>query len=425
MRLVFFVKFPTIKPQSSIFNPNFKMLLKISWKNILDKKLNSFLCILLMTLGIAMISMLMLLGKQLQDKFAKNISGIDLVVGAKGSPLQLILSSIYQIDNPTGNVYLDDVQNIAQNPLVKEMIPLSMGDNFQGYRIVGTNKKYLEHFKTDFATGQIFKKDLEVVLGAATAQNTGLKVGDSFESSHGLDSEGEKHAEEKYKVVGVLAFNNSVVDNLILTSLGSVWNIHEHKEGGEEHHEEVDSLIKREITSAIIKFRSPMGMMTMPRNINQNSKLQAAVPAIEVNRLFELLGIGIEGLQILAAVIMLISGISVFVSLYNSLKERKYEMALMLSMGAGRTRLFLMLLLEGIILSLLGFVAGILLSRIGIYLISNQLSKKFHFDISQFSLQTGEIYLFIGALVVGILAAALPSIGIYRINISRTLAEES
>lgn len=406
------------------------MLFKISWKNILDKKLNSFLCILLMTLGIAMISLLMLLGKQLQDKFAKNISGIDLVVGAKGSPLQLILSSVYQIDNPTGNVYLDDVAAIAQNPLVKEMIPLSMGDNYQGFRIVGTNKKYFEHFKTKIASGKMFKGDLEVVLGASTAQNANLKVGDTFASSHGLDSEGEKHAENNYKVVGILEYNNSVVDNLILTSLNSVWSIHDHKdehheEGEEQHEEEVaDSTIKREITSAIIKFRSPMGMMTMPRNINQNSKLQAAVPAIEINRLFELLGIGIEGLQFLAAVIMLISGISVFVSLYNSLKERKYEMALMLSMGASRTRLFLMLLLEGIILSLLGFIAGIALSRIGIYLISNALSKKFHFDVSQFSLQTGEIYLFGGALLVGILAAAIPSIGIYRINISKTLATE-
>lgn len=305
-----------------------------------------------------------------------------------------------------------------------------MGDNYQGFRIVGTNKKYFEHFKTKIASGKMFKGNLEVVLGASTAQNANLKVGDTFASSHGLDSEGEKHAENNYKVVGVLEYNNSVVDNLILTSLNSVWNIHEHKdehhEEGEEHHEEevADSTIKREITSAIIKFRSPMGMMTMPRNINQNSKLQAAVPAIEVNRLFELLGIGIEGLQFLAAVIMLISGISVFVSLYNSLKERKYEMALMLSMGASRTRLFLMLLLEGIILSLLGFIAGIVLSRIGIYLISNALSKKFHFDVSQFSLQTGEIYLFVGALLVGILAAAIPSIGIYRINISKTLATE-
>ena len=406
------------------------MLLKISWKNILDKKLNSFLCVLLMTLGIAIISLLLLLGKQLQDKFAKNISGIDMVVGAKGSPLQLILSSVYQIDNPTGNVYLSDVQEIAQNPLVKEMIPLSMGDNYQGYRIVGTNKKYLEHFKAQFATGVLFKKELDVVLGAQVALNTGLKVGDTFSSSHGLDAEGEVHGETQYKVSGILEFNNSVIDNLVLTSLNSVWNIHEHKEAehseeeGEPHEVEESDVSKREITSALIKFRSPMGLMSMPRNINQNSKLQAALPSIEVNRLFELLGIGIDGLQILAAVIMLISGISVFVSLYNSLKERKYEMALMLSMGASRTRLFLMLLLEGVLLALFGFVAGVVLSRIGIILISNQLSKKFHFDVNQMNVQAGEIYLFIGALAIGILAAALPSINIYRLNISRTLAEE-
>ncbi|GAB3513881.1 ABC transporter permease [Emticicia fontis] len=385
-----------------------------------------------MTLGIAIISLLLLLGKQLQDKFAKNISGIDMVVGAKGSPLQLILSSVYQIDNPTGNVYLSDVQEIAQNPLVKEMIPLSMGDNYLSYRIVGTNKKYFEHFKAKLATGAMFKKDLDVVLGAQVALNTGMKVGDTFSSSHGLDAEGEVHGDTKYKVSGILEFNNSVVDNLVLTSLNSVWNIHEHKEAHaeedstthEEHEAEEADMSKREITSALIKFRSPMGLMSMPRNINQNSKLQAALPSIEVNRLFELLGIGIDGLQILAAVIMLISGISVFVSLYNSLKERKYEMALMLSMGASRTRLFLMLLLEGVLLALFGFVAGVILSRVGIILISNQLSKKFHFDVNQISLQTGEIYLFIGALAIGILAAALPSINIYRLNISRTLAEE-
>lgn len=418
------------------------MLLKISWKNILNKKLNSFLCVLLMTLGIAIISLLLLLGKQLQDKFAKNISGIDMVVGAKGSPLQLILSSVYQIDNPTGNVYLDDVTAIAQNPLVKEMIPLSMGDNYQSYRIVGTNKKYFEHFKAQFASGTMFKNNLDVVLGGQVALNTGLKIGDTFASSHGLDAAGEVHGDTKYKVVGILEFNNSVIDNLVLTSLNSVWSIHDHNaeeghtEGEEEHKEQAGEphdheheteeaeIPKREITSALIKFRSPMGLMSMPRNINQNSKLQAALPSIEVNRLFELLGIGIDGLQVLAAVIMLISGISVFVSLYNSLKERKYEMALMLSMGASRTRLFLMLLLEGILLALFGFVAGIVLSRVGIVLISNQLSKKFHFDVAQMNLQTGEIYLFAGALAIGILAAALPSINIYRLNISRTLAEE-
>ncbi len=395
------------------------MLFKITRKNILHKKMSSFLCILLMTLGIGMISLMSLLGNQLQEKFSKSISGIDLVVGAKGSPLQLILSAIYQLDSPTGNVYLEDVQAIAMNPMVKWMIPLAMGDNYEGFRIVGTNKKYLEHFQASFADGEIFKDNLEVVLGYNIALQKGLKVGDSFESSHGLDAAGEKHAEKKYKVSGILKFNNSVLDNLVLCSIKSVWSIHDDHEATE-----IDSTKKEEITAALIKFRSPIGMMTIPRNINQNSKLQAAVPAIEINRLFELLGIGISGLEFLSILIMLISGISVFVSLYNSLKERKYEMALMLSMGASRTKLFLMLLWEGIILAFIGYIMGILVSRIGIYLISQQLSNKFHLDLSQLSLQIGDFYLLLGAIFIGALAAAIPSFGIYRINISKTLAEE-
>ncbi len=408
--------------------------------------MNSFLCILLMTLGIAIISLLLLLSKQLQEKFTKNISGIDMVVGAKGSPLQLILSSVYQIDSPTGNVYLKDVQEIAQNPMVKELIPLSLGDNYKGYRIVGTNKKYGEHFKIEIAEGKAFKKPMECAIGASVATNLGLKIGDKFSGSHGLDAEGEKHNHENYEVVGIIKFNNSVVDNLILTDLKSVWEIHEHSSEspvdssqsalnspehehheGEEHHEHEESEAstdQREITAALIKFRSKMGMMTVPRNINQNTKLQAAMPSIEVNRMFELMGVGFDTIQILALVIMIISGVSVFVSLYNSLKERKYEMALMLSMGATRTRLFLLLLLEGVILSIIGYFLGILLSRIGLLLISGQLGKKFHFDVSQISLQREEIYLFIAALFVGILAAALPSLGIYKLNISKTLADE-
>src|SRR5690606_10368946 len=111
--------------------------------------------------------------------------------------------------------------------------------------------------------------------------------------------------------------------------------------------------------------RSPMGLMSLPRMINQNTNMQAALPAIEVNRLFELIGIGMDALKALAAAIMLISGISVFITLYNALKERKYELALMLSMGGTRTKLFLMLLLEGVILSLAGYALGILMSRVG------------------------------------------------------------
>lgn len=402
-------------------------LLKISWANIRDKKLNSFLSVLLLTLGIGMISLLLLLNKQLEEQFKRNIKGIDMVVGAKGSPLQLILSSIYQIDAPTGNVPLAEVTKLKMNPFVKKVIPLSMGDSYQGYRIVGTNSDYPNHFEAELETGALFENPLDVTLGYKVAKATGLKIGDTFASSHGLDNNGEEHADAKYKVSGILKQNHSVVDQVILTGLSSIWAVHEHpeehKEDEEGHSEELHHEAKQ-VTSALIQFRNPMGLLALPRQINANTPMQSALPSIEINRLFSLLGVGIETLRALALAIILIAGVSVFISLYNSLKERKYEMALMLSMGATRTRLFLMLLLEGIVLALAGYCSGILMSRVGLWLFSRTAEQDFHYSFTSFTLLPEEIYLLAGALLLGSLAAALPSLGIYRLNISRTLAED-
>jgi putative ABC transport system permease protein len=394
-----------------------------------------------MALGIAIISLLLLAGKQIEEKFTRNVAGIDMVVGAKGSPLQLILASIYQIDSPTGNISMEEANRLTRSPLVKSTIPLSMGDSYKGYRIVGSNEKYLAHFQAEFESGKVFSQAMEMVVGSKVAKNLSLKVGDVFASQHGFDGEGEAHKEKQFKVVGLLKTTNSVLDALMITPLESVWAVHDkhHEEEvgkganalklleeeqtttGEEHHHEENS---KEITSLLVKFRNPaMGMM-MARSINQNSTLQTATPAIEINRLFALLGVGVDALKWIALVIIIVSGLSVFVSLYNSLKERKYEMALMLSMGASRTKLFLLLLLEGLIISVIGFIIGIFLSRFGLWIMSENVEQNFHYDFNVLSLLTEEFYLFLGALFIGLLAAAIPSLGIYNINISKTLADE-
>ncbi len=414
-------------------------LFKISWANVKNKKLNSFLSVLLLTLGIGLISILLLLNKQLDEQFRKNLRGIDLVVGAKGSPLQLILSSIYQIDSPTGNVSLEEVNRLKMNPFVKTVIPLSMGDNYKGFRIVGTTGKYPEHFRATVGTGKLFEKSMEATIGSKVAEATGLKPGDTFAGSHGMDSEGETHGESLYEVTGIFEPSGSVVDQLILTDLASIWDLHQHEEGhssqapallepeedhdheeGEAHHAEAE----KQVTSALIGFRNPMGAVMLPRQINDNTNMQAASPSIEINRLFELLGVGIDTLRALAVIIIVIAGISVFVSLYNSLKERKYEMALMLSMGGTRSRLFLMLLSEGLLLAVFGFLAGISLSRLGLWVFSRSAEKDFHYSLADFGFLPEEGLLLAGAIALGILAAALPSLGIYRLNISRTLAED-
>jgi len=414
-------------------------LLKISTNNLKDKPLTTSLSILLMALGIAIISLLLLASRQIEEKFTRNVAGIDMVVGAKGSPLQLILSSIYQIDSPTGNISMEEANRLTRSPLVKSTIPLSMGDSYRGYRIVGSNEKYLAHFQAEFETGKVFSKALDIVVGAKVAKNLGLKVGNNFSSQHGFDKEGNAHKEKQFKVVGILKATNSVLDQVLITPLESVWAVHDehHEESGkganvlklleetqsqtDDHHSEEDS---KEITSLLVKFRNPVMGMMMARSINQNTTLQTATPAIEINRLFTLLGVGMDALKWIALVIIIVSGLSVFVSLYNSLKERKYEMALMLSMGASRTKLFLLLLMEGLIISVAGYVMGIFLSRFGLWIMSENVEQNFHYNFNVLSLLKEEFYLFLGALFIGLLAAAIPSLGIYNINISKTLADE-
>jgi putative ABC transport system permease protein len=387
------------------------MLLKLVWNKIWHKRLSSFLCILLMGIGVAIISLIGNLSKQLEENFTKSISGIDMVVGAKGSPLQLILSSIFHIDSPTGNIPLDEVEKLKSNPLVKQLIPLSFGDNFSGFRIIGTNQDFIKHYSVDLALGRTFEHSMEVVIGNTIAQNLQLNLGDTFQSAHGLDAEGESHEEQQYIVVGILKPNGSVIDKLIVCNLASIWDIH-HSEKAEE------------ITSALVKFRSPMGLMTLPRMINENTSIQAALPSIEVNRLFQLFGQGLEIAKYLAYLIVLISGISVFISLFNSLKEQRNEKALMLTLGASRFKVFVQLLLEGLLLSFIGYVFGLMLSKLAIAIISKLLSDSNFTEIKIGEFGQSEIYLLFMALLVGVIAAAFPAISIYSINISKTLSRD-
>ena len=375
-----------------------------------------------MAIGVAIISLVASLSKQLEGNFTKSIGGIDMVVGAKGSPLQLILSSVFHIDAPTGNIPLEEVNKLEKNRLVKELIPLSYGDNYRGYRIVGSNEKLISHYNAELQEGHFVSKRLEVVLGAKAARLLNLKIGDSFESSHGLDAEGQTHEEQAYEVVGVLKTNFTVLDQLILCNLESIWAIHDHDHSDEEHIDEEHKA--KTITAALVKFRSPMGLMSLPRMINENTSMQAALPSIEINRLFKLFGTGIQIAKYLAYLIVLISGISVFISLYNSLKEQRNEKALMLTLGASRGKVFIQLLLEGLFLSIIGYLVGLILSKLVLSILSRVLADANIGQLEIWQFGQSEIYLLIMALSIGILSASIPALGIYNINISKTLARD-
>lgn len=405
------------------------MIGKIAWKNTWFKPLNTLLSIILLTASVSIISVLILLQKQFEEKFSSSMDNIDLVLGAKGSPLQLILSSVYQIDAPPGNIPYPQTETWMQNPMVESAVPLAYGDNYLGYKIVGTNDNYLKHFNLHLAEGIPFSKDFEVVVGAGIAKNIGLKIGDTFFGTHGDAEEGEVHDHHAYKVVGILEPSGKVADQLILSNIESVWHMHDHDHEGHsedeehQHSEEINPHEGKEITAVFLKLRNNMAKMTWPRIIPQNTDMQAASPALEVNRLFALFGVGITALKYLAFGIMFISGISIFVALYNTLKERKYEFALLRITGASKFQLLWLVLLESVFLCVAGFIFGIIFGRIGLYFLSVSSQEEFKMAFNPFEfLWKEEGLLFLATLSVGILAAIIPAIKAYSLNISKTLS---
>lgn len=402
---------------------------KISWKSLVAKPLSSALNIMLIAFGTGILTILLLASTQIEEKLNNNSKDIDLVVGAKGSPLQLILSSIYYIDFPTGNIPLKDANELAHNPFVKRATPLALGDNYNGVRIVGTDSNFISLYKLKVQDGKFWKVDLEATIGSTVAKNQNLKVGDTFFGAHGLTNNSDVHKDHAYKVVGILAPQGNVTDNLILTNIASVWKMHEEPEeaGDHEPHDApgpnpTTEIQGQEITSLLIQYRSPMSVVMFPRMVNQATNLQSASPAMESTRLFSLIGVGVDTLQWFAILIMLIAAISVFVNLYNSLKERSYDLAIMRTLGASRTKLFVIVILEGLILTIVGTIIGMGLGHLALQLIA-------HYQESSQAKLTGwvfiptEAYLLLAGLAIGIFASIIPALQAYRSNISKILAK--
>ncbi|UII26026.1 ABC transporter permease [Fulvivirga maritima] len=399
--------------------------LKLSYKNMLSRRLSTVLSLVLLVLGIGIVSLLIQVSDQFKSHMENNLEGIDMVVGAKGSPLQLVLSAVYHVDVPTGNIPYKEVDKLKKNRLVASVVPLSYGDSYEGYRIVGSDHNYASLYNAKPASGRFWQSPFEVTVGAEVAHKLNLKIGDSFVGSHGLTEGGEHHDHHAYKVVGIFDYTNAVMDQLILTATESVWQVHEHHEehGEHEEHEEHENHTGKEVTAMLVTFRNPMGMLQLPRMINESTNMQAAVPVYEVRRLFGLLGVGIETLKVIAFSIMAVSGFSIFISLYKGFKEREAEMALMRSYGASRWQLVALVLQEGLLLTGVGFILAMLVSRTVLWGISSFIESDYHYSFFQNWWNPEEWWLLVASLVVGVLASILPAIRVFHINISKTLAD--
>lgn len=333
-----------------------------AWRYLWARPLGAALNVLLLALGLGSITFLLLVGAQLSKAFDRDLAGIDVVVGAKGSPMQLILSGVLHVDVPPGNIPLKAVRELEKHPMVKSLIPISLGDSLQGFRIVGTSHAYAEHYGATLAQGRQWTAPMEAVLGAAVARKLGLKLGDRFIGSHGLGAGGHLHGDNPYTVVGILQPSGSVIDRLVLTDSASVWKVHEDYTAVDDE-DRAAMEEEREITMALVQYTTPMAALSFPRYVNTSTEMQAAAPALEITRLLSMLGLGTDVLRAFAGVLLLTAGLSVFIALWSAVRERRADLAVLRMLGAAAPKVAALLLCEAVWLAVVASVLGLALGQ--------------------------------------------------------------
>ena len=414
-----------------------------------DRPLTTALNVLLLAISVAMLILLLQFGEQARERFERDAAGVDLVVGAKGSPLQLILSSIFHIDQPTGNIPYESLETLRSNPAVSRVVPLALGDNFRGFRIVGTDATFAQSYGLELAQGAQFDGAMQAVIGSKVAAETGAQLGQKFVGSHGFaDEEGQCHDHAPFETVGILAPSGTVADRLILTSVESVWDVHgiAHDHDGDAH-EEHDGHdhdhgqehggaqakdeaapqsrmpgLEPDLTALLVTYRNASAAIRVPAMINRQTEMQAAVPAIETARLLELLGASLDGVRVFAWLLGVTGGLAIFVALLNMARSREGDLALLRVMGASPLQVCTTVILEGVITAAIGAVIGWIGAHTVIAIARTQFATLADLGLAAWAPVSGELVLILSVIAIGALAALIPAARVYNIDPARVLA---
>jgi putative ABC transport system permease protein len=395
-------------------------LARLAWTYLWARPLAAALNLALLALGVGSFVFLLLVGEQVEHAVRRDLAGIDLVVGAKGSPLQLILAGVFHLDVPTGNIPLASAAALRAHPLVAQVVPLALGDSLAGYRIVGSDDAYLALYGAVLAEGRVWRKPLEAVLGAEVARATGLAVDASFQGVHGLGQGGDAHGETPYTVVGRLARCGCVLDRLVLTGVESVWAVHEHA-GADTEEDRAALAAERELTLLLVRYKSPLAAVTLPRWVNAQAGLQAAAPALESARLLRMVGVGTDVLRGFAWLLMIVAGLSVFIALYHAVREREGDLAMMRMLGAAPRRVAALVAWESMWLALAGLLLGLALGHGLAQALGWALARDRSLAVTGLWWSAAEPWVIAGTLALALQAAALPAWRALRVDVTRLL----
>ena len=388
----------------------------VVWRYLQGRFVTSVLTVVSVALGVSLVIASVLLTRGIKEGFIAGATDYNLIVGAKGSPTQLVLNVVFRMDAPTPNIPLSAYEDLRADPRVEAAVPVAMGDAYQGFRYVATSEAYFaplpwrRHLPA-LATGRLFRSDAperpdyEAVLGADAARGTGLKPEDRF-------YEGEEMAAYPLRVVGVLRPTGTADDRAIFISLASYWEMNEISR---------KAMIKP-LTAVLIRPKRLSDLTALHRGWNVGPDLQAALPSAILLNIFNLLGLVEDVLAVVLAVVAVVVGLYLFVTMYNATLERRREIATMRALGARRATVLGIVLLESCVIAGLGGLAGILgghgVAALGASLLAARGGPVTH----ALALSALQPVTFGAVVALGALAGLLPAVLAYRTEVAENLA---
>jgi len=417
-----------------------RFLFPISWKSILNRRLSFGLCVLSIAVSVSLLLSIERVRKSTRQSFEQTVSGVDLIVGASGSPLQLMLYSVFRVGSPTANMTWSSAQRYTEHPEVKWAIPISLGDSHRGFRVVGTTQEYFEHYRyarsrtLELSEGSWNWGVFDAVLGSEVARRLQYSVGTEVSLTHGIGEAAIlSHDDRPFKVIGILQPTGTPVDRSIHVSLEGIEAIHiDWQDGippGEDEALGIDEILNKrlhptQITALLLGLNSRMQIFHLQREVGADPReaLMAVLPGVTLQELWGILGNVEATLRLLSFVILLTSFIGMLTAILTGLSERRREISILRAIGLKKRHIFSLLMIESSSLSLLGICLGVVTFYLGAASLSGLVETHVGLFLDLGVLSSNELGIAFVIWVLGSGVGLLPACQAYRYSLSDGLS---
>ena len=397
-------------------------LLRLAWKSLINRGTSAALTVLAVALSVTLFLSVERIQSGVRTSFNSTISGTDIIVGARGGAINLLLYSVFRLGDPTANIGWQSYQRIAGAPGVAWAVPISLGDSHRGYRVVGTTEAYFDHYRygrdlpLEFAEGISFDGTYQAVLGSEVARQLGYQLGDEILLSHGIgEISFAEHSGHDFIVTGILAASGTPVDRSVHVSLESIELIHVGWDtgaapGARRPRNDDAALEPATITAAFIGVESPIRTLSLQRQINTfpDEALSAVMPGVALTQLWQIVGAGERAFRVISLLVLLVGLISILTALTSGLNERRREMAVLRATGAKPRDIFSLLVLEATSLAAIGAIIGIAVTQVAVGIVASIVRTRYGMELGGMP-GLMELYVLLAVTFAGAAAGMLPA----------------